>query len=325
MSPRERLLAEFERRAKRLEPDLRAAIVLAFKKLVDDMNEAAIERAIKSGNLDAAVAAALPNGAMNRAFYGVRKIARDAVAATANATVKNTPALREIAIRFDALSPNVLAAVQTIEGGSFGYLQAEMRAGLRSAIERGIQAGKGPRTIARGLQNVLGLTPYQEGILANFRAALEDGDFAKALGYVLRDKKFDGTLKKAAEAGKRLTPTQVDQMTAAYTRRYKAYNAEVHARTTALTAQRVGAQEAWRQAAAELGDDVIVVKVWNATLDARVRDSHRAMNGKKALLDGKYPNGDSYPGESEPWNCRCVETYKVQKAGTPIVQPDGTT
>lgn len=322
MSPRERLLAEFERRAARLEPELRAAILLAFQKLVRDMNESAVERAIKSGNLDAAVAAALPAGALNRAFYGVRKIAREAVTATANATIRNTPALREIGIRFDALSPTVLDAVRTIEGGSFGYLQAEMRAGLRSAIEAGLKAGKGPRAVARGLTEVLGLTPYQEGILANFREALETGDFTKALTYDLRDKRFDVVLKAARKADKALTPAQINQMAAAYTRRYKAYNAEVHARTTALTAQRVGAQEAWRQSTADLGPDYVTVKVWRATLDARVRDSHRAMNGKKALLDGKYPNGDSYPGESEPWNCRCVETYAIQKAGTPIVQPD---
>jgi hypothetical protein len=38
------------------------------------------------------------------------------------------------------------------------------------------------------------------------------------------------------------------------------------------------------------------------------------MNGDTAILDGVYRNGDSYPGESSPWNCRCVETYAVRKA-----------
>ena len=322
MSPRERLLAEFERRAARYEPELRRGILEAFRRLASRMDDAAVERAIKTGDLDAAVKAALPEGAMNRAFYGVRKVAREAMTATANATIRNTPALREIGIRFDTLSPTVIEAARTIETGSYGYLKKEMADGLRSAIEAGLEAGKGPRAVARGLTETLGLTRYQEGIIGNFRQALETGDLGKALGYELRDKRLDAIIKKAAESGKPLTPAQIDRMATAYRQRYKAFNAETHARTTALTAQRVGAQEAWRQSAADLGPDYIVVKVWRATMDTRTRDSHRRANNTKALLDGKYPNGDSYPGEAEPWNCRCVETYKVQKAGTPIVQPE---
>jgi hypothetical protein len=70
---------------------------------------------------------------------------------------------------------------------------------------------------------------------------------------------------------------------------------------------------AWKESAAELGPDVVVIKRWNATMDTRVRPEHAAMNGAEALLDGAYSTGETYPGQNNPWNCRCVETYRVER------------
>jgi hypothetical protein len=322
VNARERALyAELARRAARLEPGLRSALLDAFRRLAKDVDFAAVERAIRTGDLDAVARIVLPDGAMNRAFYGARKTLRDGTAAAANATIRNTPKLRTLGIRFDALSPNILDAIRTIETGSLGQLQGQMRDAVRAAVTRGLEAGVGPRQVARALPDVIGLTPYQDGIIGNFRAALEAGDAAKALGYTLRDKRFDAQLRKLAETDKPLTADQIDRMTAGYTRKYRAYNAEVHARTAALEAQRVGNQTAWKEAAGELGDDVVVVKRWNATMDARVRPEHAEMNQAEALLDDPYRSGEMYPGQFEPWNCRCVETYRVAPANNPNVNP----
>ena len=315
MTPAERrAYRELERRAARLEPGLRAAILDAFRRLSRDLDLGAIEAALRDGDLDAVVRTVLPPTAVAAAFYGTRKILRDGVATAANATIRNTPSLRRLNIRFDELSPNILQAVRTIETGSLGFLQGETRAAVRDAVTRMLEGGLGPRQIARSLNNVIGLTPHQLGIIGNFRDALEAGDAGKALGYTLRDKRFDAQLRKLADTDTPLTPEQIERMTDGYTRKYRAYNAEVHARTAALESQRIGNQTAWKEAASELGPDVVVVKRWNATLDSRTREEHAAMNGDTAILDGVYRNGDSYPGESSPWNCRCVETYAVRKA-----------
>ena len=308
---RRALYAELERRASRLEPGLRRAILTAFQRLASQVDVTAVERALRLGDLEGVVRIVAPDGQLAAAFYQTRKIVREGATSAANATIRNTPALRTLGVRFDVLSPAILDAVRTIETGSLGFLQGQTRDAVREAVTRMLQGGTGPRAIARALPDVIGLTPYQIGIIGNFRDALEAGDTAKALGYTLRDKRFDGVLRKADD----LTPAQIERMTDAYTRRYRAYNAEVHARTAALESQRVGGQAAWREAAQGLGDDAVVVKRWNATLDARTREEHAEMNGDTALLDGVYRNGDSYPGESSPWNCRCVETYQVVKAG----------
>jgi len=315
------LFAAFERRAARLEPALRSAVLSAVQELAKGMTVGGMERYLKNGDIEGLLDEFLSAPAVSRAFYQARKVARQGVVQAATAATEGTPALRRINIRFDDLDPRVLEAVRTIETGSFAYYQGQVGDALRQAAERGLAAGVGPRKVAQGLVDTLGLTPHQEGVIANFEDALRSGNYTKALGYELRQKAFDGALKRAREAGKPLTEGQIEQMTAGYRRRYKAFNAETQARTVALESQRIGGQLAWREAADELGPEYQVVKVWNATLDARTRDEHRIMNKSRAPLDVPYRNGDRWPGESSPWNCRCVETYQVIKGAGAVPEP----
>ena len=315
------LFAAFERRAARLEPALRSAVLSAVQELAKGMTVGGMERYLKNGDIEGLLDEFLSAPAVSRAFYEARKVARQGVVQAATAATEGTAALRRINIRFDDLDPRVLEAVRTIEGGSFAYYQGQVGDALRQAAERGLAAGVGPRKVAQQLVDTLGLTPHQEGVIANFEDALRSGKYTKALGYELRQKAFDSTLKRAREAGKPLTEGQVQQMTAGYRRKYKAFNAETQARTVALESQRVGGQLAWREAADELGPEYQVMKTWNATLDARVRPEHAAMNKSTAPLDVPYRNGDRWPGESSPWNCRCVETYKVVKGAGAVPAP----
>ena len=57
-------------------------------------------------------------------------------------------------------------------------------------------------------------------------------------------------------------------------------------------------------------DGVIVEKVWLATHDKRVRDSHARIDGESVKLDEEFGNGLMYPGDpdgddEEVYNCRC--------------------
>lgn len=54
-----------------------------------------------------------------------------------------------------------------------------------------------------------------------------------------------------------------------------------------------------------------VVKQWDATLDARTRDSHAKLDGEIRELDKRFSNGLMYPGDpngsaAEVVNCRCA-------------------
>jgi HK97 family phage portal protein len=78
---------------------------------------------------------------------------------------------------------------------------------------------------------------------------------------------------------------------------FPAWRAELIARTEATAANNAGFQDAYRQSG------VANAKEWIATMDARTRDEHAALDGQIVPLDKTFGNGLPYP--SEP-NCRCV-------------------
>lgn len=62
-----------------------------------------------------------------------------------------------------------------------------------------------------------------------------------------------------------------------------------------------------------------VLKQWDASLDARTRDSHAMVNGEIREVDKKFSNGLLYPGDpsgkaAEVVNCRCVATQRAKWA-----------
>lgn len=62
-----------------------------------------------------------------------------------------------------------------------------------------------------------------------------------------------------------------------------------------------------------------VLKQWDASLDARTRDSHAMVNGEIREVDEKFSNGLLYPGDpsapaAEVVNCRCVVTQRAKWA-----------
>lgn len=84
-----------------------------------------------------------------------------------------------------------------------------------------------------------------------------------------------------------------------------------YARTATTGAQNAGRMETMHRAQ---GMGINIRKQWLATLDARTRDSHQAMDGKTVDVDDKFPNGLMYPGDpsgpaAEVYNCRCTLVY----------------
>ena len=69
--------------------------------------------------------------------------------------------------------------------------------------------------------------------------------------------------------------------------------------------------------AKEKGADI--VKQWDATLDARTRDSHARVDGEIREIDEKFSNGLMYPGDpsgsaAEVVNCRCALLQRAKWA-----------
>jgi len=318
MTPQEiRFLRRLEERARELAPELQAALLLAFRLLRGTLKPAALARLIEAGDVEGAVRLAFTDEIVQRAFAPVRQRIREGTIRNAKVAFRHVPTrgTPTIGIRWDVLDPSVLEAVRTIESGAIRYTAGDIRDAFRAAITQGLEAGVNPRVIAEGLRDVVGLTPYQEGIIGNFQRAIREGDYRKALTYELRDKRFDPRLRRLLKQGGTLTPAQVDEMGRSYRRKYVRWNAENLSHTAAREAQRVGQQLAWKEAkAAGLLGDGEIIKIWLHSDASKVpRPHHLAMDKSEAPLEKPYSNGDMYPGQQDPFGCKCTEKYRVKR------------
>lgn len=92
-----------------------------------------------------------------------------------------------------------------------------------------------------------------------------------------------------------------------------------NARTMTTSAQNGGRINAYRRAES-MG--IKTLKVWLATPDSRVRDSHARLDGEERELEEEFSNGCRYPGDpngepAEVYNCRCRMITQVK--GTPRI------
>ncbi len=319
MTAQERAVWErAEREAMLYRPQMRRAILAAWEALRVDLPLAAIERLLAAGAIDtiAGLVADATGDLMGLRFV---PLVREDFAAAASKQLARMPSPLAGA-RFDLLNPRAVRAAIGLETAALKTLTADAAETVRQAAARGIQAGLNPRTVARGIREAIGLAPNQEAAVVNFRDALSRAESSKdALGYALRDRRFDRTLRAVRTSGTPLTATQLNDMTDAYRRRALNWNAETHARTAALDAQRAGNTEAWNTALEDSGfDRRRVTKRWVATMDARTRPEHAEANGTVVPFDEPFPvdGGVMTPGEGV-YNCRCVELVRVEVAGSP--------
>lgn len=190
----------------------------------------------------------------------------------------------------------------------------QQRRTVRQALADGVEQGLNPRDQARLFRDSIGLTPYQERIVRNYRRNLEEGDKA-ALERALRDRRFDPSAQRAID-GQTLPKKQIDKMVEAYRRRMINHRAETIARTESLRAVHEGVHNTYEQAIDQgVLNEQDLKRTWNTAGDRRVRHSHSSMDGqeksfREPFISGNgsrlmYPTDPSGPAE-DTVNCRCV-------------------
>lgn len=230
-------------------------------------------------------------------------------------------------VRFDtADAPIVRRArenqLELVQGFRDEHNRVAQQIARRAMIE-GAQGGINPRAVARDFRDSIGLTAYQESVVSNYRRALERGDYAKAMGYELRDGRGDKSLRAAMRDGKSLTSAQVDKMAEAYRKNAVAHRATTIARTEALRNAEDGTSDAYRQAIQRGDVDADeLVKTWHAgprTRDAR--DAHQSLDGESVRIgeDFQLPDGVKMTGPGDPRggavnvvNCRCTSSVSLR-------------
>lgn len=319
MTPLERAaLLRAQQRLSRFQPDMASRLLKAWAIIRESLTEAEITRLMKSGAVDLLLQDVLKEPDLDRAFLSFRQKIRETVAGSYQLSIRDTPKAGKIdgvpAIAFDHLSPKVIDAIRTLESEALDTLKADVKEVTRAFIENGLRDGKAPKAIARQLRSVIGLAPNQELAVRNFEKMLRSSD-KTALTRALRDKRFDRTITKAF-AGVGLTESQIEKMTGAYKRKMIAANANLNATTHTRAAYKLGQILSWQDAAAKgvVPPGYEAVKTWiHFDPQPDPRPEHKAMHGETVRADQNYSNGDSYAGEGDPWNCKCLDRFSIRR------------
>lgn len=327
MSPAERAQRRLQQLADRVEPGLRDAILRMARAMAPDQ-VAALVRLLEDGAIDEAVDLVMRQSGTRAAIADVRATYARAVIALSRVAADDLARELRITVAAPVLSPPLVDAVRRWEDAAFARVVSDVRDGLRETIATEIARGLGPRQVAVALKGTIGaggLTAYDARIIASFRAALEEGRFADALGRTIRDKRFDATLRRIAKGGK-LTPAQVEKMVAAYRRKLIAWRAETFARTAAIQAANEASAAAWHEAVASGAIPATEVRrYWVIAEDERTCPVCRGIADAHPLGVGLTDSFGAVQSPPAHPNCRCTVWIRRERAGVARRPTPGST
>ena len=203
----------------------------------------------------------------------------------------------QLTIGFDQSHDRAVAYMQNDRLRLITEFTDQMRDATRAALTDGIERGLNPVAQARQFRDSIGLTEFQERSVHNFRDALNNASTrpSDALGRDLRDRRFDPSIRRAADSKIPLTDVHKDRMVARYRERLLDFRTRMIARTEALRATHAGIHESFRQAVdgGHLSEDEIK-RAWDATRDRRTRFDHAAVHGQERGLNEDFLVGGSF-------------------------------
>ncbi len=209
-------------------------------------------------------------------------------------------------------------AMRQHAAGLVDGLVGEQLTSVRSVLVEGLSRGQNPRQTALGLVGKInrrtgfreggsiGLTPSSVQTLDKIYLGMRSGD-AQAmrdyLGYTLRDKRFDGHVRRALEQGGSVPADAVDRIVTSYSNRALKYRADNLALTETNIALAKAKNDAFQQqidaGKLEAGD---VVKTWGRSISKEKRADHLAMVGQSVPFNHLFtlPDGTQCTGPHDP-------------------------
>lgn len=325
ITARERI-NQFNAMADKMEPDIARAFAEGMRQLRALIPEQELARMIEEGSVSAALGSVSDqqvSAAMQEfsAAMSQSAVAGAALAAETQPTVMGQNGLR-VQFVFDPANPHVGDFAREQAAHRIREVSTDIRAVVRSVIERETMAGRNPRTTARIVRQSIGLTMRQEAAVTNYRRMLQNLD-KTALERELRDRRFDSALRRAIRNQEPLSASQVNRMVDRYRERYIKYRSEVIARTESIRSLQGGARALYQS---YIDDGRIAVqqvrRFWHYTHDSRTRDEHRQIPGMNPEGVGQDEPFDTplgplmFPGDptgvpENVINCRCTVITRV--------------
>jgi hypothetical protein len=328
----EQLIADFE-------PLLRNAFMESIQDIRSNIQIKRIVERLERNDIAGAIEALYLDPA---AFRPLDRAIAQAYEGGGVATVADMPTVREpngakLNVRFDTRNYRAETWLRDHSAGLINAIIEDQRVGIRTFLNEGLEAGRGPRAVAldiagrinriTGLREggIVGLTSTQSKYVAAARDELLSNDPEQLKHYLTRnrrDKRFDATVGKAISTGKAIPVETVTRMTTQqYANRLLLLRGETIARTETMGAFSESQMEGYRQLIDSGAiSEAEVQRVWHTAGDSRVRDTHHGMNGQTVGFRTPFqsPNGPllQYPGDpsapaSEIVNCRCRMSIKI--------------
>lgn len=320
-------------------PEIELAFLASIDTITRDADFNRIVRALRQGNLDDAVAALHVDDA---AFSRFADALSQAYVQGGGDAIGNLPVLfddvgNRLVIRFDARDLFAEDTLRAFSSSEIREISEDTRTMARDVLARGLQRGDNPRTVALDLigkidpitgervGGFIGLTSRQATSVQNARLELLSGEETQLnnyLGRKLRNKNFDGYVKRAIKSGLGIDATIINKAITALKNRTLKFRGDMIGRTEALSALHLGQYEAFEQAlrTGQLTEDEIE-REWQTAGDDRVRHTHQELHGQKVGMHEDFvvpSNGDRIriPGDprakaSERINCRCTNAIRV--------------
>lgn len=286
-----------------------SAVVL--KDLVAELERGNIERAVALLGIDAERFARF-EGSLVQAYN-----------AGGQAVVGSMPNLRNpdgnrVVFSWGVRNTPAEQALRNHAAGLVDGLVGEQLGNVRSVLVDGLARGQNPRQTALALVGkinprtrvreggLIGLTPSSVQTLDKIYAGLRSGD-AQAmrgyLGYALRDKRFDGHVRRALEQDGTVPADAVDRIVTAYSNRALKHRAENLALTeTNIALAKAKADAFQQQIDAGKLEAEDVVKTWGRSVSKEKREDHLAMAGQTVPFSGLFtlPDGTQCTGPHDP-------------------------
>lgn len=300
------------------------AFAAGFRTMVaaikNDVDLTEIANLLERGRLDEALTLALRRAPNLGTLY------MDSFVAAAKDTAKFlNKNIAQIVVDFDQSNPFAIEVARENQLRLVREFTQKQTEATRAALLEGIQNGANPNAQARNFRDSIGLTEKQLRAVNRYQASLEAGD-GSALNRILRDKRFDATVRRAIENNKPLTSAQIKKMVDRYRERFIAHRSKVIARTEALKSVHQGKQAMYQQAidSGDL-DRESLQSEWQTSLLPNVRDSHSDMHGQIRMFGEEFVSGKGnrapHPGAffvaEEDIQCHCTLSTRITQLALP--------
>ncbi len=279
----------------RIDAAVVAAIIAAFGSLAAAIVLRRMVDAIKTDGPFGALAELSAMTDNEAVFRTVADAARDRTLRAAQVFANLLPIPgREAPLTFSPLAGRYVDFERTRETRILQRLIDPMREGARIHVLEGLRGAQSPNRIARQLKQRIGLNFREMQAVRRFEAALaKPVPDSAVLNRELRDKRFDGTIRRSRRTGKRLTAAQIRRQTERYADRTLRARAKRIAQTEGTMGASAANQMVWEQAADEGRiPEQDMRRDWVTQDDGGVREAH-------IQIPGLNPDGR---GMNEPFD-----------------------